>query len=99
MVISSDPIAGIVENHVSARDGYVIVEDVASVFYKGTGLGRKLMSKMIEYCRSRGTRRLTGQVLCRNQAMLAMSRALGFRRKIAPDDTEVFETWLDLHKE
>lgn len=63
---------------------------------KGSGLGSKLLSKMIDYCRSRGTRRLTGQVLCRNHAMLAVSRAMGFRRKISPDDTEVFETWLDL---
>lgn len=66
---------------------------------KRTGLGRKLLSKMIDYCRSRGTRRLYGQVLCRNRAMLALSAAMGFRRKISPDDTEVLDTWLDLQKE
>jgi acetyltransferase len=63
---------------------------------KRTGLGHKLMSKMIDYCRSRGTRRITGQVLCRNPAMLGMIGAMGFRRKISVDDPEIFETWLDL---
>lgn len=66
---------------------------------KGTGLGRKLMTKMIDYCRSRGTRKLEGQVLCRNRTMLDMIGALGFHRRISPDDTEVFETWLDLQNE
>jgi acetyltransferase len=66
---------------------------------KGTGIGRKLLSKMIDYCRSRGTRRLAGQVLGRNRAMLAMSGAMGFRRKISPEDTGVFDTWLDLQNE
>ncbi|WP_243725260.1 bifunctional acetate--CoA ligase family protein/GNAT family N-acetyltransferase [Candidatus Thiosymbion oneisti] len=66
---------------------------------KGTGLGRKLMSKMIDYCRSRGIRKLTGHVLCNNPTMLAMIGAMGFHRKISPDDPEVFETWLDLQEE
>jgi acetyltransferase len=66
---------------------------------KGSGLGRKLLHKMIDYCRSRGTQRLAGQVLCRNRAMLAMSRAMGFRRKLSSEDTEVFEIWLDLQNE
>jgi acetyltransferase len=66
---------------------------------KGTGLGRKLMSKMIDYCRSRDTRKIAGQVLCRNAPMLAMIGSMGFRRKISLDDAEVFETWLDLQKE
>jgi acetyltransferase len=65
---------------------------------KGTGLGRKLMEKMIDYCRSRGTQRLTGQVLCRNRAMLAMIGSIGFHREIPSDDTETFETWLELQR-
>lgn len=63
---------------------------------QGTGLGRKLLGKMIDYCRSRGTRRLVGQVLCVNRAMLSLIGALGFRRARSPDDIEVYETWLDL---
>ena len=65
---------------------------------KRTGLGRKLMGKMIDYCRSRGTGKLTGHVLCRNRTMLSMIGAMGFRRQICPDDMEVFETWFDLGK-
>lgn len=63
---------------------------------KGGGLGRKLMSKMIDYCRSRGTQKLVGDVLCRNRAMLSMISALGFQYRVSPDDMEAFETWLDL---
>ncbi len=66
---------------------------------KGTGLGRKLMTKMIDYCRSRGIRKLTGHVLFNNPTMLSMIGAMGFHRKISPDDPEVFETRLDLQKE
>jgi len=66
---------------------------------KGSGLGRKLLQKMIAYCRSRGTQGLAGQVLCRNRAMLDLCHTLGFRRKLSPEDTEIFEVWLDLQNE
>ncbi len=45
---------------------------------KGQGLGRLLMNKIIAYARSRGTRRLIGDVLHENAGMLALARASGF---------------------
>ncbi len=66
---------------------------------KGTGLGGKLLRKMINYCRSRGTQRFIGQVLCRNRAMLAMVDTMGFRRKISSEDTQVYDTWLELRND
>jgi len=58
---------------------------------KGTGLGKRLMQKMIEYCRGRGTRSMVGQVLKDNTRMLAFCERLGFRpsRTIDNDITEV----------
>jgi acetyltransferase len=46
---------------------------------KGQGLGRKLMQKMIDYCRARGTREIIGQILPANRPMIGLAQALGFR--------------------
>ena len=45
---------------------------------KRTGLGTLLMSKMINYCKSRGTKSITGGVMNENQAMLNLVKKLGF---------------------
>ncbi|MGA8260360.1 MAG: bifunctional acetate--CoA ligase family protein/GNAT family N-acetyltransferase [Arenicellales bacterium] len=52
---------------------------------KGKGLGHALLSKMIAYCRSRGTRYLVGEVLAENDRMIALARKLGFA--ISPEST------------
>ncbi|HEY5790752.1 MAG TPA: GNAT family N-acetyltransferase, partial [Gammaproteobacteria bacterium] len=45
---------------------------------KGQGLGRKLMQKMIDYCRARGTREIVGQILPENRPMQGLAKSLGF---------------------
>ena len=45
---------------------------------KGQKLGWKLLNKMIEYCRSRGTTYFTGQILRENRTMIDMVKAMGF---------------------
>ncbi|MCC7122623.1 MAG: bifunctional acetate--CoA ligase family protein/GNAT family N-acetyltransferase [Gammaproteobacteria bacterium] len=45
---------------------------------KGRGIGRVLMTGIIDYQRARGTGELHGDVLAHNHAMLAHCRALGF---------------------
>jgi acetyltransferase len=50
---------------------------------KGKGLGWLLMQTIIQYARSEGLRRIEGQVLNDNTAMLRMCGELGFR--IVPD--------------
>jgi acetyltransferase len=42
------------------------------------GLGRRLMEKLIRYCREHGTRRLVGETLMENQAMIRLARRFGF---------------------
>jgi acetyltransferase len=56
---------------------------------KGQGLGRVLMDKMIRYCRDRGTRTMTGQILAENTGMLRLARKLGFERCASEDDDVV----------
>jgi len=51
---------------------------IVSSHVKGKGLGHALLSKMIDYCRSRGTQYLIGEVLSDNERMLALARKLGF---------------------
>ena len=53
---------------------------------KGEGMGRKLLSKMIEYCKARGTRVMKGEVLSINHRMLNLASALGF--SITPLENE-----------
>jgi acetyltransferase len=45
---------------------------------KGRGLGRILLRKLLEYCRSRGTSEIWGDVLAGNARMLALARDLDF---------------------
>jgi acetyltransferase len=63
---------------------------------QGGGLGRRLMTKMIDYLRRRGTRRLVGTVLCENTSMLALARALGFEESACPDEPGLCRIELDL---
>ena len=62
---------------------------------KGQGLGRKLMEKIVAYCRSHGTRRIIGIVLRDNTAMLELIQRLGFTIRKVPDE-DVMEVELDL---
>ena len=45
---------------------------------KGRGLGWTLMQLIIEYAKSEGLKRISGQVLQENSTMLNMCRELGF---------------------
>lgn len=62
---------------------------------KGGGLGIRMMEKMIEYCRIRGTKYMVGQVLKENQRMLKFVEHLGFKRT-ATIDIDIVEVTLDL---
>jgi len=73
----------------SAEFAIVIRSDL-----KGSGLGRRLMDKIIDYCRRQGMKVLTGQVMEGNHRMLGLARRLGF--VIGPSEQGVHEIKLDL---
>jgi acetyltransferase len=54
--------------------------------WKGLGLGRVLLDKLIRYCRSRGTGELVGQVLAGNRPMRRLAQDTGFRERLDPDE-------------
>ncbi len=62
----------------------------------GLGLGPMLMRRIIDYARSRGIRRLFGEVLYENRSMLALCKAFGFTRSNVPNDPGVVEVSLQL---
>lgn len=66
---------------------------------KGRGLGWAMMQLLIDYAKSEGLHRLTGQVLRRNSRMLEMCRALGFAVKSDPADADLYEVSLPLAPE
>lgn len=52
---------------------------------QGHGIGKKLMEKMINYCRERGIKRLTGQILPYNHAMIHLVKIFDFDTEPQPD--------------
>jgi acetyltransferase len=67
----------------SAEFGVIVRSDL-----KGSGLGHRLMTKIIEYLRERGTQRLVGTVLRENTGMLELARGLGFQESADPGDPD-----------
>jgi acetyltransferase len=63
------------DNH-DAEFGIVVRSDL-----KGGGLGQRLMQKLIDCLRARGTHRLVATVLQENTRMLELARELGFARE------------------
>ena len=47
--------------------------------HQSHGLGRRLLSEILDYGRARGLREIWGQVAAHNDRMLTLARALGFR--------------------
>ncbi|WP_054698937.1 bifunctional acetate--CoA ligase family protein/GNAT family N-acetyltransferase, partial [Desulfosarcina cetonica] len=62
----------------------------------GLGLGPMLMRRILDYARGRGIKQIFGEVLNDNRPMLALCKALGFKRRRVPDDPGVTEVSLTL---
>jgi acetyltransferase len=67
----------------TAEFGVIVRSDI-----KASGLGYRLMSKMIGYLRARGTQRLVGTVLRENASMLELAGSLGFQESASPSDPD-----------
>ena len=53
--------------------------------WQGLGLGKKLLTQLVQIGRVEGLSRITGDILSDNAAMKAVSRQVGFRLKVDPD--------------
>ncbi len=65
----------------------------------GSGLGPMLLRRIINYSRSRGIRRLVGEVLGDNTPMLKLAAAFGFSNRAVPDDPGIRKVELELDRE
>ena len=74
-----------------AEFGIVVRSDL-----KGGGLGMRLMHKMIEHLRARGTRRMVATVLKENERMLDLARELGFAFDAVQPDADTLRIHLPL---
>jgi acetyltransferase len=63
---------------------------------KGRGLGWALMQLIIEYAKSEGLKRISGEVLRENSVMLNMCRELGFAVKSDPTEHALCNVTLEL---
>ncbi|MBX9710388.1 MAG: bifunctional acetate--CoA ligase family protein/GNAT family N-acetyltransferase [Xanthobacteraceae bacterium] len=63
---------------------------------KGLGLGWALMELIIEYAKSEGLKRISGQVLQQNTVMLDMCRKLGFSVKMDGDEPDICNVTLSI---
>ncbi len=68
-------------DNIAAEFGVIVRSDT-----KGSGLGTRLMEKLIAYLRERGTQRIVGTVLRENKGMLALTKRLGFQESANPSD-------------
>ena len=57
---------------------------------KGRGLGTILLTKLIDYCRSRGTQRMVGEALSHNRRILNLVSRFGFNAEASPDAGTMF---------
>jgi acetyltransferase len=68
-----------------ARDVALAVDDA----WQGTGTGARLLRELMRRARRAGVRRLVGDVLVGNAAMLALARRFGFTPRRHPTDARL----------
>jgi len=83
-----------VARYVTNRDGRscefaVVVADA----WQRQGLGSKLVRKLVECAHAAGLETIEGQVLADNHRMLEMTKRLGFRAELDPQDATLRRVW------
>src|SRR5215831_1612257 len=64
--------------------------------WQGHGLGRKLLTNLLEAAKVRGVRRLVGTTLSSNSGMLALARRMGFTLALDPGSATTMILTLDV---
>ncbi|HDP89896.1 MAG TPA: bifunctional acyl-CoA synthetase/GNAT family N-acetyltransferase [Thioalkalivibrio sp.] len=60
------------------------------------GIGSQLMKSLMQAARSKGLRRMEGEVLASNRRMLELAEFLGFSQRPGTEDVEIIEVWREL---
>jgi len=75
-----------------AEYALVIADD-----WQGQGLGRRLMSRLIDAAREQGLTYIEGVVLSNNRPMLSLMTGLGMTNDPDPDDNAMRRVWMPLN--
>lgn len=67
--------------------------------WQGRGIGRRMLQKLVRVARLRGLKRMYGDILSTNHAMLGMARKLGFRIERHAGDPTLARATLELGAE
>lgn len=78
-------------DNIGAEFGIIIRPEL-----KGSGLGRILMDKLIDYQRAAGTQHMNATVLAENHRMRKLGRVLGFNEELTPGDDSTHQLVLEL---
>lgn len=81
---------------IRSPDGDAEFAVIVDPSWKGRGLGRVLMRRIIDWGRQVGVQRVVGLVLADNAPMIGFVRALGFSARRLPDEEDVLEAVLEL---
>lgn len=69
---------------------------LVSHFVAGQGLGKALMRRLVEWAQAHGIRRIWGEVMDDNTAMIQLAQAVGFRREPSQESPNLLHVTLDL---
>ncbi len=69
---------------------------LVSHFVSGQGLGKMLMCRLLEWAKAHGIRRIWGEVLDDNTAMITLAQSVGFRRELSQESPNLLRVTLDL---
>jgi acetyltransferase len=64
--------------------------------WQGRGIGRRMLLKLVSVARRRSLKRIYGDILSTNHAMLGMARRLGFHIERHPGDSTIARATLEL---
>lgn len=69
---------------------------LVSHFVSGQGLGKALMRRLLEWGQAHGIRRIWGEVLDDNTAMIELAQSLGFNRETSLESPNLLHVSLEL---
>lgn len=69
---------------------------LVSHFVSGQGLGKALMRRLLDWAQAHGIRRVWGEVLDDNTAMIELAQSLGFHRETSLESPNLLHVSLDI---